>query len=441
MDEQPDIDLDFALVELGLQDPRLATLAGAAIRVLTGDGGLEALTQQALQSFVWYELPCEYGGTAETKLALVAALGRLFERLGMSRYAGVCASPTTAAVVRAYAKGVNQGLAAYRRAEDRSGVRPPHLPELVWGRTMGSVEASAFQSTAAALELAVAAGLLRPSVRGWRRLQQELAWQHLTAPHPEFGGRAWIAGVYAERFAYWLHGRSPARTRLVGAVAEEVLACDGPVPGTARALAPLCWVLSRALDGLALTARGNWSRALVAEVAERFGWWPYPRPPRGEHEVDRVRRLHRLLAQLGALRRVGRREELTWIGRALQQDSAILWRVIARHLGLGLDFDAHLRELVFAALLAEPSVDTYEVVHRVRRILADEGWRDHHGQLEHEAAYASFGALLQLALPLGMFDERAWPDDLRLTVAGRGLALEALRVRATAPREVHLCGP
>src|SRR5918912_2771148 len=88
MDEQPDIDLDFALVDLGLQDPRLANLAGAAIRVLTGDGGLEALTQQALQSFVWYELPCEYGGTAETKLALIAALGRLFERLRVFPHPG-----------------------------------------------------------------------------------------------------------------------------------------------------------------------------------------------------------------------------------------------------------------------------------------------------------------------------------------------------------------
>jgi hypothetical protein len=441
MDEQPDIDLDIAIVELGLENPALATMAAAAIHVLARDGGLETLTQQAVQSFVWYELPCEYGGTAEVKLALVAALGRLFERVGMPRYAQVCASPTTATVVRAYDKGVNRGMLAYRRAEERSGVRPPHLPELVWGRTMGPVEASAFQSTAAALELAVAARLLRPGARGWRKVQQELAWEHLTLPHPEFGGRAWLAGVYAERFAYWLHGRSRARTRLVGAVAEQVLASAGPMPGTVPALAPLQWVLSLAVDGLPLTARGNWSRALVAEVAERFGWWPYPRPPRGEGEVEQVRRLHRLLGRLGALRRAGAREELTWIGQALQQDGTILWRVVARHLGLGLDFDAHLRELVFAALLAEPSVDTYEVVHRVRRILADEGWRDHRGHLEHEAAYASFRALLQLALPLGMFDEQVWPGDLRLTVAGRELALEALRVRATAPREVHLCGP
>lgn len=52
---------------------------------------------------------------------------------------------------------------------------------------MGEQEAGAFFSVAAALELAVAGGELRPGARGWRAAQQAVARRHLATP-----GQSWM---------------------------------------------------------------------------------------------------------------------------------------------------------------------------------------------------------------------------------------------------------
>ena len=104
----------------------------------------------------------------EGKRHLALALGRVLDLVGLPRYAAICRSPETDAVLAAYERDDREGFAAFRRAEERSGVHPPDLPELTWGPVMGLREAGAFWSTAAALELAIAGGELRPGSRGWR---------------------------------------------------------------------------------------------------------------------------------------------------------------------------------------------------------------------------------------------------------------------------------
>lgn len=125
---------------------------------------------------------------------------------------------------------------------------------------MGEREAGAFVSVAAALELAVAGGELRPGVRGWRAAQQAVARRHLAAAGPELDGRSWLeAVVAAERLSAWARSRGEARRALVDPVPPRLAGrplLPVPVPpGAEEALAPLRRLLTRAGEGrgIALT--------------------------------------------------------------------------------------------------------------------------------------------------------------------------------------------
>jgi hypothetical protein len=96
--------------------------------------GLETITQYGLQRFLWYELPRKWMTDLEGRRHLAMALGRVLDLVGLPRYAGICRSPETDAVLAAYERDDREGFAAFRRAEERSGVHPPDLPELTWGR-------------------------------------------------------------------------------------------------------------------------------------------------------------------------------------------------------------------------------------------------------------------------------------------------------------------
>jgi len=77
----------------------------------------------------------------EGRRHLAMALGRVLDLVGLPRYAAICRSPETDAVLAAYERDDREGFAAFRRAEERSGVHPPDLPELTWGPAMGMQEA------------------------------------------------------------------------------------------------------------------------------------------------------------------------------------------------------------------------------------------------------------------------------------------------------------
>ena len=66
------------------------------------------------------------------------------------------------------------GIKAATKAMDSSGILPPDLAELEWSEIMGAAEFRAYERIAATLELALAAGDLRPGWRGWRLTQQRL---------------------------------------------------------------------------------------------------------------------------------------------------------------------------------------------------------------------------------------------------------------------------
>jgi hypothetical protein len=168
-----------ALDKLRAADAHAAGAAEAALGSLTWGKGLETITLDGLQTFLWYELPRKWITDLDGKRHITIALGRLLELVGLPRYAAVCRSPETIEILAAYERSSRDGFVAFQHAGQRSGVDPPDLPELTWGPVMGMEEASAFASTAAALELAVTSGELRPGGRGWHTTQQATARRHL----------------------------------------------------------------------------------------------------------------------------------------------------------------------------------------------------------------------------------------------------------------------
>jgi hypothetical protein len=428
-----------ALERLRAEDVRVGGDAEAALNSLTWDEGLETITQYGLQTFLWYELPRQWMTDLEGKRHLAMALGRLLDLVGLARYAAICCSPETDAVLAAYERDDREGFAAFRRAEERSGVHPPDLPELTWGPVMGMQEAGAFWSTAAALELAIAGGQLRPGSRGWRAAQQAIARRHLTAARPELDGHTWREVVLGERVEEWTPSRGQARRALVEPLIARLR--SGPVAapaGAAEAVAPLRWLLARAGEGIALTQKGNLARMVVVEAVERFGWQPLPNPPRGEDDVFELWVLRDLARDLGAVRRSGRRLVATRAGRALAGDAEALWRAVAGRLGGGDDFGAIVPELALALLLDAGEILEAELVERVRATVVGEGWHDRAtGEPpDPQAVHRQLADPLRLLGVLGLSREGGdWrARTVALTGVGRATALEALRARATRPR-------
>src|SRR6185312_5710865 len=143
---------------------------------MLSDGGLADLTQHDLQTYLWFTL-----GDSDEPHETAAALGRFFELAELNRYAAIASSTQTKEILRVYAeRGHGAGAKSATKAMDSSGILPPDLPELEWGETMGMAEANAYDRIAATLELALAAGEMKPGGRGWRLTQQRLTRQQLT---------------------------------------------------------------------------------------------------------------------------------------------------------------------------------------------------------------------------------------------------------------------
>jgi hypothetical protein len=436
--ERSDTIVAQALARLRAEDERLGGDAEAALNSLTWDEGLETITQHGLQRFLWYELPRKWMTDLEGNRHLATALGRVLDLVGLPRYAAICRSPETDAVLAAYERDDREGFAAFRRAEERSGLHPPDLPELTWGPVMGVREAGAFWSTAAALELAIA-GELRPGGRGWRAAQQGIARRHLAAARSELEGGTWLEAILGERVEEWARSRGQARQALVEPLIARLRGVPVAVPaGAAEAVAPLRWLLARAGEGIALTKKGNLARVVVIEAVERFGWQPLPNPPRGEDDVFELWVLRDLARDLGAVRRSGRRLVATRAGRALAGDAEALWRALAQRLGGGGDFGAIVTELVLALLLGAGEVLEAVLVERVHAAVAGEGWHDRvtGKPPDPQDVRRQLADPLRLLAVLGLSREGGdWrARTVALTGVGHATALEALRARATGPR-------
>jgi len=102
---------------------REARLAEAAIDVIAGADGLEAVTAHRLQEFLWRTLP---GWRIDDPERVAAALGHLFTLTGLDRYAELATCEQTESILEVYAgEGIDAGREACDAAIAESGLLPP----------------------------------------------------------------------------------------------------------------------------------------------------------------------------------------------------------------------------------------------------------------------------------------------------------------------------
>ncbi len=214
-----------------------------ALNELLSEGGLADLTQHDLQTYLWFTL-----SEADEPQRVASALAAFLELAEMNRYASVAASAQTAEILRTYEeRGHQAGTRAGTRAMDTSGILPPDLPELEWGEIMGTEEIQAYERIAATLELALAAGELKPGGRGWRATQVRLARQQLTMNRND--GPPLLDRINTERLEIWAESGGPARRALAASIARRSGSGRGSTPGRGR---------SDGADAVAARA-GRWS--------------------------------------------------------------------------------------------------------------------------------------------------------------------------------------
>jgi len=432
-----------ALKTLAREEPAVAEDVRHALQSLTSGGGLGVISLLRLQEYLWYALPAGTRQSAETHLAVARALARLFTLAGMERYAETCTSEQTSRIIDAYASSRAEGVAAYSRALATSHAAPPDTDLLAWSSVMGPDERAAYDSCAAALELAVAARELKVGVSGWKSKRAGLVERWLTRPSQAPGMDTWLSRISAERIEEWAQGHPGERSRLARTVMPRLL--EPPdLPG--EPLPTLAWMLGHAAVGLRLTARHYIAPALVGEAAELFGWGPgvpASRTARRRQELD-VYPLHILrgLAQheMGAVRRSGPALVLTRTGRLMADDAAVRWHIGTASLigpddGPDPDFTVAVREAALLLITLHDSPVGYEeLAGRLTELHAAEGWASRSGGSLSGAIRGEIHVLRHRLRALQLLDEDAPVGTVSLTDTGTAAALSGLLARALRPR-------
>jgi len=431
--------VDAALARLEAVDRDAAQAARAAYGSLTAGEGLEVVTGHGVADFLWYQLPTKWLCDLDEKLFLAAALGELFTRLDMPRYAAMCLDDTTAEIITAYeTRGRSAGLKAYRAALSGSGLRPPDLPGVLeWGSVMGTEEAAAYWSASAALEMAIAAGHLKPGGSGWRRTAAEISTGFLHGLHNNTTGSTWLQWVHTERLQRFADSRAPARARLAGPLADRLV---NPVPvpaGAEQVIAPMRWLLDHAADGAALTTTGNLARPLVAEGCRRFDWLTTTGNPRSQSDIVELWTLRDWARQAGVVRRSGRRLLLSTAGKTVHAGGTpTLWRSTMDNLLGPREAEQAAGEAALMLLLAGDDLGYRDMNEAVADVLAGEGWhRQSTGQpLTGDQAAGLLGTLRRRLRLLGLTTQDRLGQSARLTPIGYAAAHTAVRARALRPR-------
>jgi hypothetical protein len=429
------------LQRLRQTDPAAARRAEHALDELLSEGGLADLTQHDLQTFLWFTL----ADTAEPHQT-TGALALFLELAELNRYAAIASSSQTKDILRAYEeRGQAAAGKVATKAMDASGILPPDLPELEWGEVMGSCEVDVYQRIAATLELALAAGELKPGGRGWRLTQQRLTRQQLTMNRPD--GQPLLHRVRAERLDLWAEGGGNDRRSLASAALADLVAEPAPPRSVAELMTPMQWLLEVAAGrsgdppGVLLTVGGNLVRRVVQEAADRFNWWELPeRPPRSESDIWRLGELRQLLQRTGALRRSGRRLVLGTRGRALLGDPLAQWTTAMTLLVDPGEFDAAAQEAALMLLLqANGMVEMRDLIKEVAEVLTGSGWRDTGSGAppdDRDVSRAVWGLVRRCELwsMVDTGDRSGSTTRLRLSEAGRRGGFTALRSMALRPR-------
>jgi hypothetical protein len=435
-----------ALQALSREDPAAADDAKAALCWLNADEGFGAISLLRLQEFLWYVLPSQWPVQPQSRLAVAHALGRVMLLAGLERYAQVCTSRETARIIAAYEDGPDAGIAQYTKAVERSDSAPPDTDLLAWGSVMGPQERAAYDSCAAALELAVAAGELRPGTTGWRTRRVQLVDRWLTQTEPGESpapGDTWLSRISAERIDDWVRSTTGQRAELAQEIVPRLLE-----PPVAADLQTLCWLLDRASDGIKLTARHYISPVIVDEAVELFGWQDLVSGNRRQElAVTPLHTLRQLAArEMGAVKRSGTSLVLTKTGRLMYDESAVRWHIgtsalIGPEDGPRPEFAVAAREGALLLTLVTGPLSYEHLTAQLTELLTREGWTARAGGSVAAAACGEIHVLrhrLRALRLLGDADVLSAP--VSLSEAGTSAALSGLLSRALRPRH-HTARP
>lgn len=431
-----------ALAQLAAEDQQLADQADVALNSLTWDEGLDTITQLRMQEWLWHKLPVKFWTDLAEWAQLAGALGRLLDILDLPRYAEVCRSTRTLEILAAYNRDEQEGRSAFRRAMDASGVSPPDVPELTWGDVMGVEELQAHESASGALELAIEAGEVRLGTRGWRKQQQAVIRRQLLIRRPDLADSCWLDRVHEERVERWLSSRGDSRRTLLTGRRDAILGPQVPVPDrVGEHVAPVRWLLERALVGVQLTQTDRLRPAAVAEMGREFGWWAESSTRLLEADSGEVGAVRRLARRVGAVRRIGHRLVLTASGRGLVADDTALWRALCGRLLDDGGFSAAAGEIALALLLDGEAETHDDVSMAVGMRIAEEAWTDQDsgdgpGPSAVSSALGHLHAALYVLRLLDVAPGTTWWDSFgwKLNPAGRAAALVAMQTRALRPR-------
>lgn len=445
-----------ALAELARRDERSADMARLALDTLAPSQEIERLNQHAVQRFSWYELPVRFQNSHEDQLFAARSLGNLFSLLQLHRYAQICQAPETVTLLTVYAEDHDAGVAMFERLMWESGVEPPDLPELTWGTAVGNAEIRARHETAAALELAISLGDVRPGKRGWRPAQERFARSFLT--QPDHRGLSHLDRIREERVRAWLSSSAhPHRQRLWPLVGQIIAGADVPRAADG-AMAPLQRLLDLAADGISLTQIGYISPSVVRQMCEDFGWQTSPDPPRSETDTTHLISLHQMLRGMRAIRRSGRRLVLTRRGRQLREDSDALWQAATETLCRTGGIEQAAAETLLGMLLARTPQGSGSHARRgesdaaaAERALTESGWvpaeppvaEGRHAASHRRTAEAASDQVRAMVMAagwlletLGLLTEDDGNGRRELTAEGRSFAVACLHQSAVAPRAV-----
>jgi hypothetical protein len=441
-------DVAAALARLAADDAELGLEASHVYESLTWDRGPAVIDQAGIQHWLWWELTTKYmtdepGFTA----AFAEVAARLFDELGLHRYAAIARSATTAEVHAAFEQSMTAGRRALVKAMAASAVQPADLDDFTWGDVFGAAEAEARTTVSRALEAAIDAGELVPGGRGWQSRARQLTAAALDVSRVDRLGESFRQAVVTERLEHWIGGaddRHEALHQLRAGVANALLHPIDPPADVAERMAPVCGFLERFGTEQRLTQAGYLRPAFVREVHEAHLWEvpDYVRgTPRTELDEPTLHRLRGWLVSAGALRKTGKVLKRTKRGTAMAGDPVAAWRAVVADLGAS-DWDRFATETELLQLLAaDGEVATDELTALTVEAAPALGWRSakdgyqqplndmsvRWGVADSVALLSAFGMLV---------DHGDWRDRrLSLTPAGRTTALAMLRHTAAGPKD------
>jgi hypothetical protein len=427
-------DIDSALEVIGARDTDAARLANGLWGAMRAGAAHPRVTRYDVQGVCWGALPLlarkpESAAIIGDRHAAAGILAELLDLLDYPRYADICRGPVTREILDA-ADDVDRCTELSSLAWLDSGVQPPNTPVLTWGEIRGPVEQAVHAATGRILEEAIDNGLVDLTSRRVEQVRVGLAVRVLTSPAEELPG-TWYTQIFDERLGTWLtHGGSQTRRELLVRIRPEV--AKPPKFSDHHELPALETLLDACEDGLRLTRNGYLPTALVRDlVALMPACADYPSTGRGESSFPPLGNLRRLTVELGLVRRVGNRLELTPTGLERLGDPESLVASVGEAL---VARDGSLRgviqEVVFAVLLLESSLDLDRLLDKVAVVVQEEGWSAGERGLSTQDLSRDFGMLFLRRLHI--LDVVEVEDDGRrvgLTDAGIATARWALRAR------------